>query len=102
MLSSSQSKEPSNTQSDVIYNVHWRVSGTDGTHHTTVYGVQALSTEDLTNFTSFDDISHKDVIGWVKAAMGEEEVTRIEESLDNQINELVNPKSVTKVIEDPI
>jgi len=96
----SDSQEPVNTQSDVIYNVHWRVTGSDGTHQSTVIGTKTLSTDDLSSFTSFDEISHDDVVSWVKASMGSEEVARIEESLDKQINELANPTSVTKFIQD--
>jgi hypothetical protein len=96
----SDSQEPVNTQSDVIYNVHWRVTGSDGTHQSTVIGTQVLSTDDLSSFTSFDELSHDDVVSWVKSSMGSEEVDRIEETLDKQISELANPTSVTKFIQD--
>ena len=89
-----------NEQTDVIYNVHWRVTCSDGTYETTVIGTQALSTEDLSNFTDFDSVTHANVIDWTKAALGAERVAEIEASLDAALAELATPTSVTKTIEE--
>jgi hypothetical protein len=89
-----------NEQTDVIYNVHWRVNGSDGTYETTVIGTQVLSTEDLSNFTAFDSVTHANVIDWTKAALGAERVAEIEASLDATLAELATPTSVTRTIEE--
>ena len=97
-------------ESDVVYNVHWRVTGTsdqvdsDGNSYSvTNIGVQSLSIDDLSDFTAFDNVVHSDVVGWVKEAMGEEQVASIEESIENQINALITPVSVTlTVADDPV
>lgn len=97
-------------KTDVVYNVHWRVTGTSeeldasgNPYSITSIGTQSLSTEDLSNFTAFDTVIHSDVIGWVKASMGEEKVASIEESIENQINALITPVSVTlTVADDPV
>ena len=47
------------TESQVVYNVHWRVAGTDGTNETQVIGTQVLSTEDLSTFTAFESVAGK-------------------------------------------
>lgn len=88
------------TESQVVYNVHWRVTGSDETHNATVIGTQTLETADLAGFTSFDSVSHDDMIAWTKAAMGAERVTELEESLDAQLAELAAPSSVTLTIAD--
>lgn len=93
-------QDPSNTESDVVYNVHWRVTGTDETHSATSIGTQTLETADLSGFTAFDSVTHEDMITWTKAALGAERVTELEASLDSQIAELAAPTSVTRVIED--
>lgn len=93
-------QDPANTESDVVYNVHWRVTGTDGTHSATSIGTQTLETADLSGFTAFDSVTHEDMITWTKAALGAERVTELEASLDSQIAELAAPTSVTRVIED--
>lgn len=84
---------------DVIFNVHWRLTGedTDGNLGST-YGTIALDTSDLSSFTSFADITEEQINGWVEAAMGEEEVQAKKDAIDAQIAELVNPSVVTKTI----
>jgi hypothetical protein len=97
-------------ESDVVYNVHWRVTGTSeeldangNPYSSTNIGTQSLSTDDLSNFTAFDTVVHSDVVGWVKATMGEEQVASIEASIESQINNLIAPKSVTlTVADDPV
>ena len=88
-------------QTDVIFNVHWRLNGVDDTEDKNVgdsYGVVSLDTEDLSTFTAFADITEADVIGWVEAALGEEQVTSIKASIDAQIAEKITPTVVTKQI----
>ena len=91
---------------DVVYNVHWRLNAeddanqdADGNNWTaTVYGTQALDTADITDFTSFADLTSSDVQGWVETAMGEEAITALKAGLDDQIEAKINPTSVTKTI----
>lgn len=97
----SHTDENSVTESDVVYNVHWRVTGSDGTNESTVIGTQVIDTADLSSFTAFADITHDDMIAWTKAAMGTESVSEIEANLDAQLVELATPTSVTMVIADP-
>ena len=84
---------------DVIYNVHWSVSKEDGEYSARSYGTQSLDTSDLSNFTSFADVTSDMVKGWVIDAMGEEEVANLEAGLDSQIESQKNPTSVTKTLE---
>lgn len=91
---------------DVVYNVHWRLNAeddanqdADGNNWTaSSYGTQALDTADITNFTSFADLTSSDVQAWVEAAMGEEAVADLKAGLDAQIEAKINPTSVTKTI----
>lgn len=92
--------ENGTTESQVVYNVHWRVTGSDETHSATVIGTQTLETADLSGFTAFDSVTHEDMIAWTKAAMGEERVTELGASLDSQLAELAAPSSVTLTIAD--
>ena len=94
------------SKSDVVHNVHWRLTATDDTNNdaddnpqtATVYGSQGLDTSDLSSFTEFADLTASDVQGWVEAAMGEDEVQSKKDGLDSQIAEKVTPTSVTKAI----
>lgn len=94
----SHTDDNSVTESDVVYNVHWRVTGSDGTNESTVIGTQTIETSDLSTFTAFADITHDDMIAWTKAAMGTERVSELEANLDAQLTELATPTSVTLTI----
>ena len=85
---------------DTVFNVHWRLTGTDDANDesATVYGTQSLDTSDLSDFTAFADLTTSDVQGWVEEAMGEDEVQDKKDNLDAQIDELVNPVVQTKTI----
>ena len=95
-----------NSQSDVVYNVHWRLNAeddanqdADGNNWTaSSYGTQAVDTADITDFTAFADLTSSDVQGWVEAAMGADAVTDLKAGLDAQIALLITPTSVTKTI----
>ena len=99
-----------NSQTDVVYNVHWRLDATDDANtiedmdgndisvSASVYGSQAVDTSDLSSFTAFADLTASDVQGWVEAALGADKVTEMKASLDAQIAEKVTPTSVTKTI----
>jgi len=94
------------SKSDVVHNVHWRLTATDDANNdaegnpqtASVYGSQALDTSDLSSFTAFADLTASDVQGWVEAALGADEVTEMKAGLDAQIAEKITPTSVTKTI----
>ena len=88
-------------QADVIFNVHWRLTGVDDTedlNSSDSYGVVALDTEDLSTFTAFADVTEANVNSWVEAILGAEQVASIKTSIDNQIAEKITPTVVTKTI----
>lgn len=89
-----------NGHEQVIYNVHWRVTKEDGDYSASSYDTQPLNTEDIQNFTPFDDVTSEMVEGWVKDAMGEEKVSDIEESLNQQIEKEKNPSSETITLDN--
>ena len=94
------------SNADVVYNVHWRLTAeddanqdADGNNLTAFsYGTQSVDTSDLSSFTSFADLTSSDVQGWVETAMGEEAVQNLKDGLDAQIEAKINPTSVTKTI----
>ena len=94
------------SNSDVVYNVHWRLTATDGTNKDSdgnnwtseVYGSQSLNTDSISSFTAFGSLDAAKVQGWVEAAMGADEVTELKSGLDGQIAVKITPTSVTKII----
>ena len=95
-----------NSESDVVYNVHWRLNATDDANNdadgnpqtASVYGSQAVDTSDLSSFTAFADLTASNVQGWVETALGADEVTAMKASLDVNIAAKITPTSVTKTI----
>jgi hypothetical protein len=90
----------------VVYNVHWRLTATseqvdsnDNPYVASVYGTQAISTDDIENFIPFSDLTNTIVTGWVETVMGEDKVAEMKTNLDNNIESQINPTSVTLQIE---
>lgn len=93
--------------SDVVYNVHWIVTGVsdevdtqENPYSVTNIGTQTLSTSDITDFTPISEVTNKEVVEWTKAAMGEDQVKTIETGIQGSIELLINPTSVTMTISD--
>ena len=89
-----------NGHEQVIYNVHWQVEKEDGEYSASSYGTQPLNTEDIQDFTPFDEVTSEIVKGWVRDAMGEEKFSDIEKSLDQQIEKEKNPSSETITLDN--
>ena len=85
-------------QPDVVTTVHWRMDGTDGEHTAGVYGSVGLTLDPEAKFAPFADLTEKQVIGWVKDALGEEQVAEYEANVAAQIDALVNPPVVTPAL----
>ncbi len=94
------------SKSDVVYNVHWRLTATDDTNKDSdgnnwtaeSYGSQTLDTSDLSSFTAFGSLNAAKVQGWVEAALTADKVTAIKASLDANIAGKITPTSVQKTI----
>tara|TARA_Y100000004_G_scaffold60326_1_gene67358 strand:+ start:294 stop:692 length:399 start_codon:yes stop_codon:yes gene_type:complete len=91
---------------DVVYNVHWRLNCTSdkvdaegNPYVASVYGTQAISTEDIKDFIPFADLDNATVSGWVQTTMGDDEVAELKSNLDANIESQINPTSVTLQIE---
>jgi len=94
---------------DVVYNVHWIVTGTSdevdpegNPYSATNIGTQTLNTDDITDFIPFDEVTNEQVVIWTQAAMGEEQVDSIEANIATSIDLLINPTTVTLTVGDPV
>ena len=84
------------SQTDVVFIIHWRVTADDGQGHSaSVYGTQGVVYEAGTPFTPYADITPEQAEVWVQSAMGIDAVTALQQSLNSKIEALINPKSVT-------
>jgi len=85
-------------EEDVVFNVHWTLTGSDGTYQGNVYGTQAVSLNPDAPFIPFADLTEAQVVGWVKDAMGEEAVAALEANIDGQIANAKNPPVVNPAL----
>ena len=91
---------------DVGYNVHWRLTATDDANNdwdgnpqtAGVYGSQTLDTDSISSFVAFGSLDAAKVQSWVEAALTSDTVTEMKAGLDAQIAEKITPTSVTKQI----
>lgn len=82
-------------KSDVVVTAYWNLSATDGTYNANSYGSQSFTLQQGGSFTPYADLTQNQVIGWVQAGLGVDKVTAIQENLDTQIANQVNPPIVT-------
>lgn len=82
-------------QTDVVFTVHWRMDGVDGEYTAGVYGSVGLTLSPEAAFTPYADLTEAQVIGWVKDALGEEQVAAYEANVATQIDNEINPPVVT-------
>jgi hypothetical protein len=87
-------------ETNVVYNVHWILTGTKEDYSATSIGTQVVTLDTEADFIPFDELTNEIVVGWTKDAIGEEQVESIEDGIASQISELENPTSVTMTIED--
>jgi hypothetical protein len=81
-------------ETNVVFTVHWNLTGTEDTHTGYVYGSVGLELDEEAEFTPFADLTKEQVIGWVHEALGPEQVATYEESVANQIKVSKTPTVV--------
>ena len=82
-------------ETDVVFTVHWTLTGTDGTYVGSVYGSVGVSLDEGATFTPYADLTLAQVVGWVQDALGEEQVASYEANVAQQIEDQINPPVVT-------
>jgi len=70
---------------------HCETIGVDGEYSASVPNVIQFSTEDVTVFVPYEDLTEEMVIAWIKESLGEEGVLSIEKSIQFQIETQKNP-----------
>ena len=84
---------------DVVFTVHWNLTGTETVSGTTytgyVYGSVGVSLDEGATFTPYADLTLAQVVGWVQDALGEEQVASYEANVAQQIADQIDPPVVT-------
>jgi hypothetical protein len=82
-------------ETDVVFAVHWTLTGTDSAYIGSIYGSVGVTVAPDTPFTPYAALTKAQVIGWVQAAMGAEQVASYEANVAQQIADQINPPVVT-------
>lgn len=80
---------------DVVFTVHWNLTGVDGDYNGYVYGSVGVTLDPEAPYTPYENLTQDQVIGWVKSALGDEQVAEYEANVQAQIDQKKNPTVVT-------
>ena len=78
---------------DVVFTVHWTLSGTDGTYTGSSYGSVGITLTEGSTFTPYADLTLDQVLGWVWTNGVDKDAT--EAAVAAQIEAQINPTVVT-------
>jgi len=73
---------------------NYEVVGTDGTYSASLSNIVRFSTENVDNFTPYEDLTNEIVIGWIQAELGVDGVSNLEACIQGQIDSQINPPVV--------
>ena len=81
---------------DVVFTVHWNLTGDDGEGHTGyAYGSVGVTLDEGGAYTPYNELTLDQVVGWVKDSLGAEQVASLGASVATQIENQINPPVVT-------
>jgi hypothetical protein len=75
-------------QTDVVFTVHWQLTGTDGTYNGSVYSTCAVPAPTGT-FTPYSQLTQDQVLGWIWANGVDQ--TSAEAAVQTQIDNQITP-----------
>jgi len=84
------------TLKDYVVTVHWNrlanetVDGKE--YNARVYGAQSFPVNNVENFTPYEELTYEQVCGWLDSTL---DVTQLDLTLDNQIQNQINPPIVS-------
>lgn len=82
-------------ESDVVFTVHWTLSGTDGTYVGSVYGSIGIALDKTKSYTPYSALTQDQVILWVQEALGVDACMNYQLNINTQIANQINPPVVT-------
>jgi hypothetical protein len=85
----------SDDKTNVVFNIHWRCTGVDGSYTGTVYSTASVP-EPTDSFTPYADLMQEQVLGWVWTTYGNK--NNVEEAVQAQIDAQINPPVVSPAL----
>ena len=85
----------SSAGNDYVFIAHWQLHAETGSYQAQSIGTQSISGSGEGNFIPFEELTLEVVQGWVESAMGTEQVDNMKTNLAQQIENQINPPTVT-------
>ena len=82
-----------------VITAHWRLDGeflSGGQFSAGVYGTVSFEEPEADSFVPFDQLTEEQVIGWLEAALGDEQVAEYKANIEQQIADLIAPPVESK------
>lgn len=73
---------------------NYSVVGVDGTYEASISNIARFSTESVSPFIPYEDLTEADVIGWIQADLGTDGVDNLYACIQGQIDSQANPPVV--------
>jgi len=73
---------------------NYEVVGVDGEYTASLSNIARFSTENVDNFTPYEDLTNEIVIGWIQAELGTDGVDNLYACIQGQIDSQINPPVV--------
>jgi len=80
---------------EVVFQVAWVCSATDGINNTATYGSVDLTLDPSAPFTPYADLTLDQVLGWVFGVLGADGTAAAETKCDEQLAAMASPATVT-------
>jgi hypothetical protein len=84
------------SQTDVVFTVHWRCNATDGTHNATIYSTQGLTYVAGSAYTPYAQLTQDQVLGWIWTSGVDQTATQT--ALDGMIANQINPPVISPAL----
>ena len=81
------------SKTNVVFNVEWRYTGTEGEYRSVEYGTASIPTDDLSSFIAYDSLPKADVEGWMTTAL---DIDAIKSRISAVIDKQKNPTEISK------
>lgn len=82
-------------QSNVVFNIKWKLTASDDINQYSFCGSQDISFNSEADFTPYKNLTENIVLDWVKNTLGEATIASIIKSVDVHLASMSIPRSVS-------
>ena len=81
-------------EQDYVVIANYEVVGVDSTYSASLSNIARFSTESVSPFVPYEDLTNDIVIGWIQDELGVDGVNNLEACIQGQIDSQINPPVV--------